>query len=109
MFPADFRNDALVAEHGSWNRTDPIGYRIMRVRFDDQGAPVGKEVFIEGWLGRDGRAWGRVVDLAELPDGSLLVSDDHAGLIYRVTYSVRRAAAGPRTCFALPSPAGRLE
>jgi glucose/arabinose dehydrogenase len=87
MFPADFRNDALVAEHGSWNRTDPIGYRIMRVRFDDQGAPVGKEVFIEGWLGRDGRAWGRVVDLAELPDGSLLVSDDHAGLIYRVTYS----------------------
>jgi glucose/arabinose dehydrogenase len=87
MFPADFRNDALVAEHGSWNRTDPIGYRIMRVRFDDQGVPIDQEVFIDGWLGRDGRAWGRVVDLAELPDGSLLVSDDHAGLIYRITYS----------------------
>jgi glucose/arabinose dehydrogenase len=87
MFPDDFRNDALVAQHGSWNRTDPIGYRIMRVRFDDQGLPVGKEVFVDGWLGGDGRPWGRVVDIAELPDGSLLVSDDFAGLVYRITYA----------------------
>ncbi|MGH6921418.1 MAG: PQQ-dependent sugar dehydrogenase, partial [Geminicoccaceae bacterium] len=86
MLPDDFRNDALVAQHGSWNRTDPIGYRIMRVRFDDQGLPVGKEVFVDGWLGDDGDAWGRVVDIAELPDGSLLVSDDLAGLVYRITY-----------------------
>jgi glucose/arabinose dehydrogenase len=86
MFPADFRNNAFVAEHGSWNRTDPIGYRIMRVRFDDEGLPVGKEVFVGGWLGGDGRAWGRVVDIAELPDGSLLVSDDLLGLVYRITY-----------------------
>jgi glucose/arabinose dehydrogenase len=86
MFPDDFRNDAFVAQHGSWNRTDPIGYRIVRVRFDDEGLPVGKEVFVDGWLNDDGRPWGRVVDLAELPDGSLLVSDDYAGLVYRITY-----------------------
>jgi glucose/arabinose dehydrogenase len=87
MFPDEFRNDAFVAQHGSWNRTDPIGYRIMRVRFGDGGLPTGQEVFIDGWLDRDGRPWGRVVDLAELPDGSLLVSDDFAGLIYRITYA----------------------
>jgi glucose/arabinose dehydrogenase len=86
MFPDDFRNDAFVTQHGSWNRTDPIGYRIMRVRFDD-GLPASKEVFVDGWLGRDGRPWGRVVDVAELPDGSLLVSDDFAGLVYRITYA----------------------
>ncbi len=66
---------------------EPIGYRIMRVRFDDDGRPTGKEVFVDGWLGRDGEAWGRVVDIAELPDGSLLVSDDFAGLVYRITYT----------------------
>ena len=87
MFPDDFRNDAFVAQHGSWNRTEPIGYRIMRVHFDDDGLPTGKEVFVNGWLGRDGRPWGRVVDVAELPDGSLLVSDDFAGLVYRITYA----------------------
>jgi glucose/arabinose dehydrogenase len=49
--------------------------------------PAGQEVFVDGWLGRDGRPWGRVVDVAELPDGSLLVSDDFAGLVYRITYA----------------------
>jgi len=87
MFPKEYRHDALVAQHGSWNRTDPIGYRVMRVRFNWQGRATGKkQVFIDGWLGSDGKAWGRVVDLAELPDGSLLISDDFAGVIYRVTY-----------------------
>ncbi len=86
MFPSAYRHDAFVAQHGSWNRSDPIGYRVMRVRFDDQGQPIGKEVFIDGWLRADGGVLGRVVDLAELPDGSLLISDDHAGVVYRVTY-----------------------
>jgi glucose/arabinose dehydrogenase len=86
MFPRDYQYDALVAQHGSWNRTEPIGYRIVRVRFDAGGRPTGTEVFIDGWLGSGGRAWGRPVDIAELPDGSLLVSDDEAGVIYRVTY-----------------------
>ena len=86
MFPAEYRNDAFVAEHGSWNRTEPIGYRIMRVRFSPAGRPQGKWVFIDGWLAPDGSVSGRPVDLEELPDGSLLISDDHAGLVYRVTY-----------------------
>jgi glucose/arabinose dehydrogenase len=86
MFPAEYRDDAFVAEHGSWNRSTPIGYRIMRVHFDPDGQPTGKDVFIDGWLGADGRVFGRPVDIKELPDGSLLISDDDNGLIYRVTY-----------------------
>jgi glucose/arabinose dehydrogenase len=89
MFPEDYRHDAFVAQHGSWNRSDARGYRVMRVHFDAAGNPTGKEVFIDGWLGARGRAWGRPVDVAELPDGALLVSDDHAGVIYRVTYPRR--------------------
>lgn len=85
MFPTEYRNDAFVAQHGSWNRSVPDGYRIVRVRFDKAGRAVGKEVFAEGWL-QQGRAWGRPVDIKELPDGSLLVSDDRAGVIYRITY-----------------------
>ena len=85
MFPKDYRGDALVAQHGSWNRTDPYGYRILRIGFDDEGRPVKKEVFAEGWL-EDGEAWGRPVDIKMLPDGSLLVSDDFAGIIYRISY-----------------------
>lgn len=87
MFPEEYRHDAFVAQHGSWNRTDPIGYRVMRVLFDEKGQPVGKEVFAHGWLRSNGTAWGRPVDVEELPDGSLLVSDDYAGLIYRITYA----------------------
>jgi glucose/arabinose dehydrogenase len=86
MFPAEYRDDAFVAEHGSWNRSTPIGYRIMRVRFGPDGQPTGQEVFIDGWLGADGSVYGRPVDLKELPDGSLLISDDDNGLIYRITY-----------------------
>jgi glucose/arabinose dehydrogenase len=86
MFPEDYRNDALIAQHGSGDRSEPTGYRIMRVRFSPAGQPQGQWVFIDGWLGPDGSVSGRPVDLEELPDGSLLISDDHAGLIYRVTY-----------------------
>ena len=86
MFPAEYRGDALVAQHGSWNRSEPIGYRIVRVRFSPAGQPQGKWVLIDGWLGQDGSVSGRPVDLEELPDGSLLISDDHAGVVYRVTY-----------------------
>ena len=81
---ADYAGDALIAEHGSWNRTDPIGYRITRVPVDAAaGTGGGYEVFIDGWLEGD-EPWGRPVDLEWLPDGSLLVSDDFAGAIYRV-------------------------
>ena len=86
MFPEAYRHDAFVAQHGSWNRTDPVGYRVMRVHFNSAGQPISTEVFVDGWLDRDDGFWGRPVDIAELPDGSLLVSDDFAGLIYRITY-----------------------
>lgn len=86
MFPAKYRNDAFVAQHGSWNRTTPVGYRIMRILFDDEGNPTGKEVFADGWLDEDGNSYGRVTDIEGLPDGSILVSDDFANVIYRISY-----------------------
>jgi glucose/arabinose dehydrogenase len=86
MFPEAYRNQIIIAEHGSWNRSIPIGYRLMLVKLDDEGNSLGKEPFIEGWLQRS-RAWGRPVDVLVQPDGSLLVSDDKAGVVYRVTYT----------------------
>ncbi len=84
MFPAEYRKQIFIAEHGSWNRSQPIGYRVTLVRLDGNRA-VKYEVFAEGWLqGR--RAWGRPVDVQVMPDGALLVSDDKAGAIYRITY-----------------------
>ncbi|HER26246.1 MAG TPA: sorbosone dehydrogenase family protein [Rhodospirillales bacterium] len=85
QFPAEYKNDAFVAQHGSWDRTSPVGYRIMRVRFNDKGEAIGKEVFADGWLNGD-TANGRPVDIAELGDGSLLVSDDFANVVYRISY-----------------------
>lgn len=86
MFPNAYRNDAFVAQHGSWNRSEAVGYRIMRIRFDAAGNPTGKEVFADGWLD-NGTTHGRPVDIAELGDGSLLVSDDFADVIYRIYYA----------------------
>ena len=85
MFPKEYRTDAFVAQHGSWNRSVPDGYRIMRIRFDEKGLPIGKEIFADGFLS-EGRKLGRPVDLETLPDGSLLISDDHTGAVYRITY-----------------------
>ncbi len=84
MFPESYRKQIFIAEHGSWDRSEPIGYRVSLVRLQGEQA-VSYEVFAEGWL-RQGKPWGRPVDLLVLPDGSLLVSDDHAGAIYRITY-----------------------
>jgi len=84
MFPEEYRNQIFIAEHGSWNRTTPIGYRISLVRFLENRA-VSYEVFADGWL--DGLLTrGRPVDVLVMPDGALLVSDDRAGVIYRITY-----------------------
>jgi glucose/arabinose dehydrogenase len=85
MFPAEYRNRVLIAEHGSWNRDTPLGYRITMVRVDG-GKAVSYETFAEGWLRKDGHAWGRPADVLVMPDGALLVSDDEAGAIYRITY-----------------------
>jgi len=85
MFPADYRGDAFVAQHGSWDRSERVGYRVMRIRFDENGNVAGKEVFADGWL-KNGEVVGRPVDVAMLPDGSIIVSDDYSGFIYRITY-----------------------
>jgi len=87
QFPAEYRNNIFIAEHGSWNRSTRIGYRIKRVVLE--GNKVARqEIFAEGWLDGE-RVWGRPVDVATLPDGSLLVSDDHAGAVYRIAYAGR--------------------
>lgn len=86
MFPESYRNQAFIAEHGSWNRREKIGYRVKLVHFDEDGLATGQEVFAKGWLEGDTN-WGRPVDVETLPDGSILISDDQANAIYRVTYS----------------------
>lgn len=88
QFPAEYRNDAFVAMRGSWNRNPPYDSKGVRVRFDAQGNPTAFEDFATGWLLEDGRAhFGRLVGTAELPDGSLLVTDDVNGVIYRIAYT----------------------
>ena len=84
LWPEEYRGQILLAEHGSWNRSVPIGFRLMRVGVEG-GKATSYEVFAEGWLhGR--KAWGRPVDVLVLDDGSLLVSDDLQGLLYRIRY-----------------------
>ena len=85
MFPKYYRDQILIAEHGSWNRSKKVGYRITMVPLKD-GKPRAYKPFATGWL-KSQRNWGRPVDLLVMPDGSLLVSDDFAGAIYRITYS----------------------
>jgi glucose/arabinose dehydrogenase len=84
MFPEEYRNQIFIAEHGSWNRSIPIGYRVMIARLDGNQV-VKYEPFAEGWL-QGSKAWGRPADVLVMPDGSLLIADDEANTIYRVTY-----------------------
>jgi glucose/arabinose dehydrogenase len=84
QFPAQYQGQIFIAEHGSWNRSRKIGYRISVVRLQGNQA-VGYETFASGWLQGES-VWGRPADLLVLPDGSLLVADDYAGAIYRISY-----------------------
>ena len=88
QFPEEYKGDAFVAQHGSWNRSIPVGYRIMRIRFNGKGQATGKQVFAEGWL-QGANAWGRPVDIKMIKDGSILVSDDFRGAVYRISYGGR--------------------
>ena len=85
MFPEEYRNQIFIAEHGSWNRSKKIGYRVMLVKLNGNEA-VSYETFAEGWLQGDAVS-GRPVDVLVMPDGSMLVSDDYGGVIYRIIYS----------------------
>lgn len=86
QFPKAYRHQIFIAEHGSWNRSEKIGYRVTLVRLKDSTAESYTD-FATGWLQEDDRVLGRPVDLLQLPDGSILVSDDHAGQIYRIEYT----------------------
>jgi glucose/arabinose dehydrogenase len=87
QFPAAYRNQVFIAEHGSWNRSRKIGYRISLVRLDATGKAVSYEPFADGWLDVPSQtAWGRPADVLVAADGSLLVSDDTAGAVYRIRY-----------------------
>lgn len=88
-FPAKYQGGIFIAQHGSWNRTTPIGARVMFLPVNQEGRAGKPEVFAEGWLTKTNEYLGRPVDVAELPDGSLLVSDDYAGAIYRISYAGR--------------------
>ena len=85
MFPEKYRNQVFIAEHGSWNRSQPIGYRIMLATVEGNSVKS-YAPFIEGWL-KNNKAWGRPVDVLLLKDGSMLISDDHANAVYRVSYA----------------------
>lgn len=85
MFPQEYKNKIFIAEHGSWNRSEKIGYRIALVTLDGNGGAT-YEGFAEGWL-QGQEDWGRPVDVLLMPDGSMLVSDDKNNAIYRITYS----------------------
>ncbi len=86
-FPTEFKSDAIVALHGSWNREQLSGYKLVRIQFK-QGNPIKVVDFATGWL-KNNQAWGRPVDVVVGPDGALYVSDDRMNYIYRITYQQR--------------------
>jgi hypothetical protein len=87
QFPAEYRGDAFVAQHGSWNRAKRTGYKVIRVRLRD-GAPTGEyDDFSTGFVVSDASVWGRPVGVAVTKDGALLVSEDAGGTIWRISYS----------------------
>ena len=86
MFPAEYKNRLFITQHGSWNRTEKVGYRVLMLEVQADGKVLNQEVFASGWL-QDQEAWGRPNDVLVMPDGALLVSDDMANVIYRISYT----------------------
>jgi glucose/arabinose dehydrogenase len=86
QFPAKYRGGIFSAQHGSWNRTTPVGARVMFTAVNEDGSAGETEVFADGWLDANGEYLGRPVDVAQLRDGSILVSDDLVGALYRISY-----------------------
>lgn len=87
QFPSSYQNQLIIAEHGSWDRSKKSGHRLVIVRLDANGKSLAYEPFATGWLDEASqKVWGRPVDVLLLPDGSVLVSDDQAGVVYRIAY-----------------------
>lgn len=87
QFPEKYKNNIIIAKHGSWNRSKKVGYQLTNITVNAQNKVVKEEVFAEGWLDKDSQeVWGRPVDVLQLPDGSMLVSDDMSNCIYRISY-----------------------
>jgi len=87
LFPASYKNQIILAEHGSWNRSKKSGYKLSLVKVDASSKVTGYETFASGWMNETTqKVWGRPVDVLLLPDGSMLVSDDQANVIYRISY-----------------------
>ena len=96
QFPAEYKGDAFIAMRGSWNRKPPAGYEVVRVRFDEAGNATKFEPFATGWLEGEGEKWsqyGRLAGCAMAKDGSLLITDDKNGIIYRIAYDAKPATA----------------
>ncbi len=86
QFPDKYRGGIFSAQHGSWNRTVPVGAQVMFTPVKEDGSAGTPEVFAKGWLTEEGEYIGRPVDVAQLPDGSIIVSDDFAGALYRISH-----------------------
>jgi len=86
MFPSDYKNRLFITQHGSWNRSEKVGYRILDLEVRADGKVLSQRVFASGWL-QGQEAWGRPNDVLVMPDGALLVSDDYADVIYRIAYT----------------------
>ena len=84
-WPDQYRNNLLVAFHGSWNRSVPTGYKLVLFRFNDQGELQGRENFVSGWLRNEKESIGRPVDVKIREEGIIFISDDKAGVIYRMS------------------------
>jgi glucose/arabinose dehydrogenase len=87
MFDSSYKNQIFFAQHGSWNRSTPVGYSVALLKIDSNGKALSYTTFADGWLQPDGRVLGRPVDVQVMPDGALLVSDDYSGVIYRISKS----------------------
>lgn len=85
MFDSSYKNQIFFAEHRSWNRSKPVGYNVSTVKLDANGKALSYTTFADGWLQPDGKVLGRPVDVQQMPDGALLVSDDYSGVIYRIS------------------------
>jgi len=86
MFPPEYSNRLFITQHGSWNRREKSGYRILVLEVQPDGKVLSQKVFASGWL-QGQEAWGRPDDVLVMPDGALLVSDDAADVVYRISYT----------------------